>query len=183
MIQSMSLQPRLCSVVSPAPAREASQPGSEWWRNTFYRSSVSHHSPALSCLAGCSLPCFSSLQSSSPPKFARVLLALGIFFSDSGFLPLQKKTNEHDLTGTNTNVSCTHHWLRLLRPDAAAMQRMLELVRAPNQVPVVLRCMERHRKCRCRVPANLLGQSGSRVATEPLPGFLPRTANVQQEIP
>lgn len=42
------------------------------------------------------------------------------FSSDSGPFPLQKKTNDHDLT-------------RLLRPDAAAMQRTLELVRAPNQ--------------------------------------------------
>ena len=85
---------------------------------------------------------FLASQASNPLrlKFARVLPALSVFFSDSGPLSpsrlsrrKRKRKNEQNQTGTNTNVSCTHHWLRPLRPDAAAMQRTPELVSAPNQ--------------------------------------------------
>lgn len=160
-----------------------SQPGSEWWRNTFCYSSVNHRSPASSCLTGCSLPfpCFSSLQSSSPPKFARVLLALSIFFSSNLIqvpFPLpsclsrrkRKRKNEHDPTGTNTK--CLLH-----APLAAAFTtgcgRHAKNARtcqsSKPEVPVVLRRLERHRKYRCRVPANLLGRVDPELQQNPCP--------------
>jgi len=133
VIQSMSLQPRILggSVVSPAPAREASQPGSEWWRNT-YRSSVSHRSPASSCLTGCSLPLSLASQASNPPRLRN---SQG-FYSHWAFsflipvpFPLERARSDR-----NQHQCLLHTPLAAaLRPDAAAMQRTLELVRAPNQ--------------------------------------------------